>query len=158
VDLLFQLNINDYQGVRSLQLILQDLRPSETAAKSRRLEDTRLAEVLAGAPITPSEALVPNREEIAAVFTVLRSDARLGNMTVSEKSLLERANRAPEASINRVKLNLILRILTEMAVCRVEDPTEGYYVFEVNFAAPKTSIDASPLLCRLRGQLTEGNA
>ena len=158
VDLLFQLNINDYQGVRSLQLILQDLRPSETAAKSRRLEDTRLAEVLSGAPITPSEALVPNREEIAAVFTVLRSDARMGNRTVHEKSLLERANRTLSASINRIKLRLILRVLTEMEVCRVEDPSEDCYVFEVNFTAPKTSIDASPLLLRLRGQLAAGDA
>ena len=158
VDLLFQLNINDYQGVRSLQLILQDLRPSETAAKSRRLEDTRLAEVLAGAPITPSEALVPNREEIAAVFTVLRSDARMGNRTVHEKSLLERANRTLSDSINRIKLRLILRVLTEMEVCRVEDPAEDCYVFEVNFTAPKTSIDASPLLLRLRGQLAAGDA
>ena len=158
VDLLFQLNINDYQGVRSLQLILQDLRPSETAAKSRRLEDTRLAEVLAGAPITPSEALVPNREEIAAVFTVLRSDARMGNRTVHEKSLLERANRTLSDSINRIKLRLILRVLTEMGVCRVEDPAEDCYVFEVNFTAPKTSIDASPLLLRLRGQLAAGDA
>ena len=158
VDLLFQLNINDYQGVRSLQLILQDLRPSETAAKSRRLEDTRLAEVLAGAPITPSEALVPNREEIAAVFTVLRSDARMGNRTVHEKSLLERANRTLSDSINRIKLRLILRVLTEMEVCRVEDSAEDCYVFEVNFTAPKTSIDASPLLLRLRGQLAAGDA
>lgn len=157
-DLLFQLNINDYQGVRSLQLILQDMRPAESATLARRMEDTRLSQVLEGAPISPSEELVPDREEIAAVFTVLRSDARLGNMTVSERSLLERANRAPGASINRVKLNLILRILTEMGVCRVEDPAEGYFVFEVNFATQKTSIDASPLLCRLRGQLKAGNA
>jgi single-stranded-DNA-specific exonuclease len=153
VDLLFQLNINDYQGVRSLQLILQDLRPSETAAKSRRLEDTRLAEVLAGAPITPSEALVPNREEIAAVFTVLRPDARMGSRTGHEKSLLERANRTLSASIKRIKLRLILRVLTEMEVCRVEDSAEDCYVFEVNFTAPRTSIDASPLLLRLREQL-----
>ena len=43
-------------------------------------------------------------------------------------------------------------------VCRVEDTPEGYFVFEVNFAAQKTSIDASPLLCRLRSQLKVGNA
>ena len=157
VDLLFQLNINDYQGVRSLQLILQDLRLSERLEHDRRREDLRLAEVLEGAPIAPAEGLVPDREEIASVFTVLRADARLGNMTVSERSLLERANRALATSIGRVKLRLILRILTEMGVCRVEDPTEGYYAFEVNFTAPKTSIDASPLLQHLRMQLAAGD-
>ena len=157
-DLLFQLNVNDYQGVRSLQLILQDLRPAEAAIRTRHMEDIRLAEVLEGAPITPSEGLVPDREEIASVFTVLRADARLGNMSVSERSLLERANRAPSSAIGRIKLRLILRILTEMGVCRVEDPTDGYYTFEVNFTAPKTSIDASPLMQHLRRQLTVGDA
>ena len=159
VDILFQLNVNDYQGVRTLQLILQDLRPSETAAKARRKEEIRLMEVLEGAPIAASEHLVPSREEIAAVFTVLRGDARLGNVTVAERSLLERVNRpsAPQP-MGTVKLRLILRILTEMGVCRVEDPMDGIYVFEVNFASPKTSIDASPLMQRLRIQLAAGGA
>ena len=159
VDILFQLNVNDYQGVRTLQLILQDLRPSETAAKARRKEEIRLMEVLEGAPIAASEQLVPSREEIAAVFTVLRGDARLGNVTVAERSLLERVNRPPAPQpMGTVKLRLILRILTEMGVCRVEDPMDGIYVFEVNFASPKTSIDASPLMQRLRIQLAAGGA
>ncbi len=159
VDILFQLNVNDYQGVRTLQLILQDLRPSETAAKARRKEEIRLMEVLEGAPIAASEHLVPSREEIAAVFTVLRGDARLGNVTVAERSLLERVNRPPAPQpMGTVKLRLILRILTEMGVCRVEDPMDGIYVFEVNFASPKTSIDASPLMQRLRIQLAAGGA
>ena len=157
VDILFQLNVNDYQGVRTLQLILQDLRPSETAARTRRREEIRLTEVLEGSPIAPSEHLVPSREEIAAVFTVLRGDARLGNVTVAERSLLERVNRPPAPQpMGTVKLRLILRILTEMGVCRVEDPMDGIYVFEVNFASPKTSIDASPLMQRLRIQLAAG--
>ncbi len=159
VDILFQLNINDYQGVRSLQLIVQDLRPSEAFANARRREDNRLFEVLKGAPITESEHLVPTREEIASVFTVLRSDARLGNSSVNERSLLDRANRAPaERPMGTVKLRLILRILTEMGVCRVEESTDGIYLFEVNFASPKTSIDASPLMQRLRRQLAAGEA
>ncbi|MBR6782464.1 MAG: single-stranded-DNA-specific exonuclease RecJ [Clostridia bacterium] len=157
VDLLFHLNINDYQGVKSLQLILQDIRPSQRLEQDRRREDERLSQVLEGAAIAPFEQLVPDREEIAAVFTVLRDDARQGNATVSERSLLERVNRLSNTSVNRIKLHLILRILTEMGVCRVEDPTDGYLAFEVNFDAPKTSIDASPLMCHLRDQLTEGN-
>ena len=155
VDILFQLNINDYQGVRSLQLIVQDLKTSEAYAETCRREDIRLCEVLEGAPIDPEEHLVPSREEIASVFTVLRSDARLGNRTVSERQLLERANRGGIAScpMNRIKLRLVMRILHEMGVCRVEDPLDGVYIFEVNFAAPKTSIEASPLMQSLRRQL-----
>ena len=158
VDILFQLNINDYQGVRSLQLIIQDMRISEHYTEALRREETRLREVLDGAPITPEEDLVPTREEIAGVFTVLRSDARLGNQTVSERSLLERANRGAlvQHPVSMVKLRLIVRILNEMGVCHIRDPIDGIYIFEVNFAAPKTSIDASPLMRRLRSQLAAG--
>ena len=159
VDILFQLNINDYQGVRSLQLIVQDLRPSETVALERRREEIRYNQILEGAPITASEGFVPTREEIGSVFTVLRADARLGNSTMSERGLLERANRVPAgASVGTVKLRLILKILTEMGVCRVDGPLDGYYVFEVDFNAPKTTIEASPLLQSLRRQLAAGEA
>ena len=157
VDVLFQLNINDYQGVKSLQLILQDIRISERFEQERRREDVRLGEVLEGAPIAPEERLVPDREEIAAVFTVLRSDARLGNMVVTERSLLDRVNRTPAAVIGRIKLRLILRILTEMGVCHVDHLPGGFFTFNVNFDAPKTSIDSSPLLRRLRNQLADGS-
>ena len=117
----------------------------------------RLGEVLSGAPIAPEEHLVPTREEIANVFTVLRTDARLGNRTVSERNLLDRANRGGgEMPIGWVKLRLILRILNEMGVCHVEDPIDGIYIFEVNFASPKTTIDASPLMQSLRRQEAAG--
>ena len=159
VDLLFQVNINDYQGVRSLQLILQDMRESQTYAESCRRDTARLAEVLDGAPISPEEGLVPTREDIAAVFTLLRSDARLGNRTVSERSLLDRVNRgADRSAVSMIKLRLILRILNEMGVCRVGDPLDGIYVFDVNFDSPKTTIDASPLMRSLRRQQASGEA
>jgi single-stranded-DNA-specific exonuclease len=161
VDLLFQLNINDYQGVRSLQLIVQDMRPSDAAVKALRYAENRLSEVLEGAPITEEEHLVPSREEIASVFTVLRSEARLGSNNISERSLLDRANRRDlpkDSPMGFVKLRLILRILNEMGVCRVEAPVDGIYLFEVNFASPKTSIDASPLMRSLRRQLAAGEA
>ncbi len=157
VDILFQLNINDYQGVRSLQLIVQDLKMSERYAEACRREEIRLCEILEGAPIAPEEHLVPTREEIANVFTVLRTDARLGNRTVSERNLLDRANRGGvELPMGWVKLRLIMRILNEMGVCHVEDPIDGVYIFEVNFASPKTTIDASPLMQSLRRQLIVG--
>ena len=157
VDILFQLNVNDYQGVRSLQLIVQDMRSAERFFEAERRDAARFREVLEGGPISPEEDLVPDRAEIACVFTVLRSDARLGLRTVGERDLLERSGRSPAGSaIGTVKLRLILRILTEMGVCRVEALTDGTYAFDVNFASPKTSIDASPLLRRLRSQVTEG--
>ncbi len=153
VDVLFHLNINDYQGVRSLQLLLQDMRPSVTVAEMRRYERERFLEVVNDAPIRPEEDIVPTREDIACVFTLLRQDARLGNATVTERTLSVRIAHTPLGAvtpINGIKLRLILRILEEMGVASICEPDEGIFCFEIRFDAPKTSIDASPLLQSLR--------
>ncbi len=156
VDVLFQLNINDYQGVRSLQLIVQDLQPAETYQHARRYERERLEEVLTGAPVSVEENLVPTRDDIACVFTVLRNDARLGNATVTERTLIERIGHTPHGAlspVNGIKLRLILHILGDMGVAEISEPDEGIFCFTVHFDAPKTSIEVSPLLQRLRRQL-----
>lgn len=156
VDVLFQLNINDYQGVRTLQLIVQDLRVAASYTEDCHRQRARLSEVLNGAPITAAEHLVPTREEIARVFTVLRNDARRGSTIVSESRLLALVNAGAADAINLTKMRLILRILGEMGVAQVTEPDNGIFLFEVNFASPKTSIDASPLLQSLRRQLAAG--
>lgn len=153
VDLLFQLNINDYQGVRNLQLIVQDMKPSARLLDTRRRERERFTEVLGGAPIAPTEGIVPTREDIACVFTVLRQDARLGNSSVTERALLDRIEHTPtgaKAPMNGIKLRLVLLILEEIGVATVKEPDEGIFCFEINFDAPKTSVEASPLLQSLR--------
>ncbi len=156
VDVLFQLNINDYQGVRSLQLIVQDLRPALSLLHAHRAQRARLSAVLDGAPISPTEHIVPSRDDIACVFTVLRRDARLGNTTVTERRLLEEISETPYGTANpigAVKLHLILRILGEMGVAAVREPEEGIFLFDINFDAPKTSVEVSPLMQSLRRQM-----
>ena len=98
--------------------------------------------------------MVPTRDEIAAVFSVLRTEARIGNTSIGERTLLERVGRSFDCGC--IKLRLILRILGEMWVCSVQGPTDGVYVFEINFAAPKTSIEVSHLLQNLRRQEADG--
>ena len=155
VDVLFQLNINDYQGVRNLQLIVQDMKPACRLLETRRKERERFFEVLGGAPIAQGEGIVPTREDIACVFTLLRQDARLGNTTVTERALSDRVRHTPTGAANPmggIKLRLVLRILEEIGVATVKEPDEGIFCFEINFDAPKTSVEASPLLQSLRGR------
>ncbi len=155
VDLLFQLNINEYQGVRSLQLILQDLQPAARERAARRRERDRFFAVLNGAPISPDEPIVPTREDIACVFTILRQDARLGYTVLSERALADRIAHTPtgaSAPMNGIKLRLVLRILEEIGVAEVKEPDEGIFCFDINFDAPKTSVEVSPLLQSLKAR------
>ncbi len=152
-DVLFQLNINEYQGVRSLQMIVQDLRRSRRYEDACRHEAERYAQIMAGDELDLDEDVVPGRDDIARVYTHLRGDARLGYDTFVDRHLLGRINAGNEPPMGYVKLRLILHILHELAVCRIEPaglPEEGSFTFAVDFSAPKTCVDASPLFCRLR--------
>lgn len=151
VDVLFHLNINDYQGVRSLQLIVQDLRPAAEAVAARIHVRERFDAIMAGGNLCAEDGDVPDRTAIAAVFTVLREDARLGNATVSERSLLDRTALRGK-TMSGVCLRVILHILGEMGVASIREVDDGIFCFAIDFDAPKTSIDASPLLQRLRAQ------
>ena len=151
VDILFNFNINDYQGVRSLQLIVQDLRPSGSETEKSRCAHDRFAAILAGAPLGQDDGTVPDRDAIAAVFTVLRTEARRGNATATERHLLERVAQGG-VLLNGVCLRLIFAILGEMGVATVREPDSGIFCFEIRFDAPKTSVDASALLRRLRAE------
>ena len=53
---------------------------------------------------------------------------------------------------------LILRILNEMAVCRIEDVGDGILTYEITPDAPHTSVEASPLLRSLRERCGKGTA
>ena len=150
VDLLFQLSINDYQGVQSIQLLVQDLRVAESHTAACRAARARFEEILGGGAMRSDEGGVPDREDVARVFTLLRHDARAGVHTISEREITARLTDGGRCPIGGVKLRLIFHIMGEMGVCRVEELDGGVFVFELNFDAPKTSVEASPLLCSLR--------
>ena len=169
VDVLFQLNINEYQNTRSLQLILQDVRESESYRDICEKQRERFEEIENGGEIYDSEEVVPTREDIARVYTLLRHDVRMGSHTFSQKDLLSRVNADADRfrtveddrstdRIGYVKMKFILRILGELNICSVDEPGDGIYVIDVNFGAPKTSIESSSLLHRLRAQRQHGGS
>lgn len=157
VDVLFQLGINEYHGVESLQLILRDVRHSAAEEREKAAADERLASLLAGGGLSPEEGLLPDRDDVARVYVCLRERVRNGSRTVRAGELRARLA-AAGAPMCYVKLMLILRILNEMAVCRIEDVGDGILTYEITPDAPHTSVEASPLLRSLRERCGKGAA
>lgn len=153
-DVLFQLNINEYQGVSSLQMILQDVRVSRNYTQACRREEKRFREVVEGAPISPSEDIAPTRDDIARVYTLLRGDARLGYSTFADRDLLSRINADGTDAMGYVKMRLSLCILDQLGVCRVHQTTDGTFTFDIDFSAKKTCVESSSLFRQVRGQVT----
>jgi len=152
VDVMFQLSINEYQNVKSLQLIVKDMRISDEYAEKCKREKERYQQILEGAWVSPAENVIPNREDIAEVYKLLRRECRIGHNTFSHKTLLSTLNMTSALQINYIKLKYIINILKELDLCGVKEPSDNLYIFDVYCNAAKTNIENSEILKKLRTQ------
>lgn len=152
VDVMFQLSINEYQNTKSLQLIVKDMRISDEYAEKCKREKERFEQILNGEVFSASENIVPNREDIAEVYKLLRRECRIGHNTFSHKTLLSTLSLTSALQINYIKLKFIIMILGELSLCGVKEPGDNLYIFDVYCNAAKTNIENSEILKKLRTQ------
>ncbi|MBE6706901.1 MAG: single-stranded-DNA-specific exonuclease RecJ [Ruminococcaceae bacterium] len=151
VDVLFSIDVNEFRGIRSVQLILRDARPSEDEQRALDGGKLRYAEIKRGARFSESEELLPSRDDFAAVYNMLRRHYRAHVSSLTVKEMLH-ALKAEGTEIVYCKLKFILAILRELQICEIEETGEDVYSFEIFFNASKTSIEKSSILKKLRGQ------
>ncbi|MBQ7384662.1 MAG: single-stranded-DNA-specific exonuclease RecJ [Clostridia bacterium] len=155
IDLLFNVDINDYKNVKSVQMIVQDARLSESYTKTVSDGRKRYEEICGGAMYTPEEDVIPTRDDFAAVYTVLRKEFRAGMSVLDCKTLIKLVNSYDRPEINYIKLKYILRIMNELKICSVEDIGDDIFKFEIFFNAAKTSIDKSSILKKLKSRCSD---
>lgn len=153
VDLLFQLNVNEFHGVTSIQLLLQDLHRSARTEEAYLREKARYEEIRQGGELLPEEDLVPTREDMATVYTLLRREFRCGKSVFPIRRILALLRAQGEDSIGYVKLKFIIRIMQELQICGVTEPSEDRYVFEFYFHTAKTNLEKSSILRHLKSQM-----
>lgn len=153
VDVLFQLNVNEYQGVTSLQMIVQDIRPSEKQEKLLNDAALRYEEIRVGGVFSESEAVLPSRDDMAVVYTALRKEYRVGHTLFSMRRLLALLRNHGHGEIGYVKLKFIIRIMQELQVCGVTEPQSDTYLFEFQYQPTKTNIEKSSILRKLKTQM-----
>ena len=155
IDVLFNLDINDYKSVLSEQLTVRDARIAKSCTDAAAHAKKRFDEVRAGGAYDSSENFLPTRDDCAAVYTYLRREYRNGNCSCDVDHTLKALKCEYGNSINYVKLKYIFEILNELKICDVIERKRDFYDYEVNFKANKTSIDKSSILKRLRSQCND---
>lgn len=155
VDLLFTLDINEWAGRRSVQLIVKDIRLSEDATRECASELDRLHEICDGAPFASDENVLPSREEFAATYLLLRNSVNAGIDCYSYRVLHSKLYRNSHGSIGYIKLGVMLRVLEEMGLIGVEEIGNGISRYTVPHTENKIDLEKSVLLQRLRAQLLQ---
>ena len=152
VDVLFNIDVNEYRGMRSVQLIVQDIRICFEFESKLAGEKQRYEEIRAGGIFKTEERVIPDRNDFATVYTALRKEFRAGTSILDVRTILRLIKAAGEEDMNFIKLKFILRILHELKICEAEEIDNDLYRFNIFFNANKTSIEKSSILKKLKGQ------
>ena len=155
LDVMFQLNINEFQNVTSLQMIVQDVQLSEAYEKACKDAWQRYEEIRAGAPITAEEKVIPTRNDMAFVYTFLRREYQMGHTYFPIRRIISML-RTEGVGIGYNKLKTIIRIMQELNICEITEPVRDCFLFHFYFNPTKTSIDKSSILKKLKLQLCKG--
>lgn len=155
LDVMFQLNINEYQNVTSLQMIVQDIQLSKVYEDSFKDAWERYEEIRAGAPIAAEEDVIPTRQDMACVYTLLRREHQMGHTYFPIRRILSLVTQQG-TTIGYYKLKTVIRIMQELNICDITEPVRDCFVFDFYFNPTKTSIDKSSILKKLKLQLCRG--
>ncbi|MBQ4273418.1 MAG: single-stranded-DNA-specific exonuclease RecJ [Clostridia bacterium] len=155
LDVMFQLNINEFQNVTSLQMIVQDIQLSKVYEESFMDAWERYEKIRAGAPITADEDVIPTRQDMACVYTLLRREYQVGHTYFPIRRILSLIAQQG-TPLGYYKLKTIIRIMQELNICDITEPMRDCFVFDFYFNPTKTSIDKSSILKKLKLQLCRG--
>ncbi|MBR3876510.1 MAG: single-stranded-DNA-specific exonuclease RecJ [Clostridia bacterium] len=157
VDVMFNLDLNEWGGRESAQLIVRDLKPSVSEKEKQREELDRFEEIRCGAPFTPEEDVIPSREDFAAVYRLVQASVRSGIDVLKHRDILSRIKGSDSSvSINYAKLKVIIMVFKELNIVSIEDLSDEVYKFKLHYSTTKAKLDKSTLLRRLRSQMSRG--
>jgi single-stranded-DNA-specific exonuclease len=152
VDLLFNLDVNEYNGRKSVQLIVRDIRLCAESRAEAADERTRFDQIWAGGSFSAEEDVLPTRDDFAAVYTLVCRQVRAGCDTLSHRALLTKLQGAGRGDIGYIKLKVIIRVLQELNLMGIEEVSDENYRFSIRFTNKKTDLEKSNWLHRLRAQ------
>ena len=154
VDLLFNIDINEWMGRRSVQLIVKDVKPSSLQGQLDDAERERFNEIWNGAHFSKEEDVLPTREDFAAVYRHVVNSVRSSNDTLSHKDIIFALSHSRDSRpINYIKLKIIIKVFQELNLIGIEEIAPESYRFSVHYTTSKSDLEKSYLLKRIRSQI-----
>ncbi len=157
VDVLFTLDINKFNNVESLQMIIQDIRHSEEYLEYFSNEISLYRSIKNGYKYYENDKIIPTRDDFVSVYSLLRSEYRTGNDMMREIEIYHKLSRMKDVDIRLAKLKIILDIMNELNICAIEEVSPGIYQYEIYFNSEKTNIEKSSILRKIKNQCIKDN-
>lgn len=152
IDVLFNLDINEWLGRKSAQLIIKDIKTLSDKNEAEIIERERFEDIWNGATFSDDENVLPTRDDFVQIYKFVTASCRAGVNTFSHKDMILKLSRYSEGNnIGYIKLKIIIKVLQELNLMGIEEIGEEVYRFTIKFSS-KTNLDKSTLLRKLRNQ------
>ena len=160
VDVLYNLDINEFQGTKTLQMIVRDIRLSTKSLNAEIREHKIFDSLYLGhgplSDMTESEIFssIPDRNDFAAVYNTLKRELRVEHEVFSIRALAH-LMKSSGYIIPYVRLKFILMIFRELNLIGVEeiDAEREIYSFHFIYVKHKTSLEKSHIFRKLKSEL-----
>ena len=154
IDILFNLDINEWGERESVQLIVRDIKHSTSQERIFMEERSRFEEIRLGARFTEEEDVLPSRDDFAAVYKFMLGAQRAGQNTLSHRDITSRfKGEGDGVKIGYSKLKIIVMVFMELNIISITEVEDELYSFNIHYTSSKTELDKSNILRKLRQQL-----
>jgi len=149
VDVAFTPQINEFRGVRSVQLQVCDLQTAPTRAQAERSLFERLQ---AGEHLSAAEAraITPSREEFEAVWRYLKRHASASTLEDNPTRLAKNIAKAHHIREAYARTMVCIQVFDERGLIRVESQSAGRMRIDLCHVETKVDLEESELMRRLR--------
>lgn len=157
VDVMFNLDINEYQNTKNLQYIVKDIRLIASDLQKEEAERNLYYLIKDGkfdfSKISENQIkeIIPEREDFAAVYNILKKELRMDRSRFSIRSIVSLLEQN-SITMKYVKVKYIVLIFQEMnilGVDNIEDKSDVYN-FSYVYVKNKADLEKSSILRKLR--------
>lgn len=157
VDVLFNLDINAFQGKESLQFIVKDITMNKSQLDAERRDREDFSKIFSGtfdfasAIENGAEKYVPSREEFAVFYNLVKHELRMGRDVFSIRALSKMLENAGN-TFSYIKLKTIIKVFQELNLLYVDeiDFEKELYQFKYVYVKNKIDLDRSNLYRKIK--------
>lgn len=156
VDIAYNLEINEFNGVSSSQINIKDIKISDRYLDLENINEEIYQSVKLGECMLGAEYIVPTRDDFGVVYQYLQGSARLGKSAYRISKLLNDINNSHgKANLNYVKLKTIIKVFRELNIITIDEIDDFTFSFRFSYNKNKTNLEKSSILKRLKQTYTK---
>lgn len=147
IDIVFELSVNEFRGISSVQLICRDHKLSNGGISDDERQEYR--RIRSGGSFSKNDPILPGRADFASVYTCMK---RCVGRYISNREFI-----ASDIGISYAKVRIIIEVLIERGLISVASgsPDNDIAIYTVNKVEKKAELECSPIYIKVAGNMIE---